>query len=100
MKCGWSREVTKRCSPNGKRNIVYRAPCGCRLRNMNEVHQYLLLTHCELSVDLFCYDNIVNCFREFQPDDLLRQLEGTFLICIPFFYDGAINKLIRPTFLT
>jgi len=82
MKCGWSREVAKRYSPNGKRDIVYRDPCGRRLRKINEVHQFLRITHCELNVDLFCYDNDVSCFREFQPDNVCYQLEGTFVFCI------------------
>ena len=78
MKWGWSREVTKRYSPKGIRNVIYRGPCGRRLRNMNEVHQYLRLTHCALSVDLFCYELSVSCFREFQPDNVRNQIEGTF----------------------
>ena len=76
MKCGWSREVTKR-TPKGQRNVVYRGPCGRRMRNFDEVHRYLRLTRCELSVDLFCFENFVHCFAEFQPDDVLNQIEGT-----------------------
>jgi len=77
MKCGWSREVTKQ-RHGGRRNIVYRGPCGRRMRNMDEVHRYLRLTGCQLSVDLFCFDSFVHCFTEFQPEVVYSQLKGIF----------------------
>ncbi|XP_045036410.1 histone-lysine N-methyltransferase SETDB1 isoform X2 [Daphnia magna] len=67
MSCGWSREVTKQ--RHGERlSIIYRAPCGRRMRNMDEVHRYLRLTESQLGVDLFCFDNFVHCFTEFEPE--------------------------------
>lgn len=67
MSCGWSREVAKQ--RHGERlSIIYRAPCGRRMRNMDEVHRYLRLTESQLGVDLFCFDNFVHCFTEFEPE--------------------------------
>ncbi|XP_046453809.1 histone-lysine N-methyltransferase SETDB1-like isoform X2 [Daphnia pulex] len=67
MLCGWSREVAKQ--RHGERlSIIYRAPCGRRMRNMDEVHRYIRLTGSQLGVDLFCFDNFVHCFTEFEPE--------------------------------
>ena len=91
MKCGWSREVTKR-TPNSQRNVVYRGPCGRRMRNMEELHRYLRFTLCKLSVDLFCYDHFVHCFSEFQPDDVQSRQEG-----IVFYHPkNCVLKNIHP----
>ena len=83
MMCGWSREITKR-RLGGRRSIVYRGPCGRRMRNMDEVHRYLRLTGCQLSVDLFCYESSVHCFTEFQPAVVYNQLDGTITRLIIF----------------
>lgn len=72
---GWSREITKQRN-GGRRNVVYRAPCGRRMRNMDEVHRYLRVTGSELGVDLFCFDSYVHCFTEFEPDIVLSEIKG------------------------
>jgi histone-lysine N-methyltransferase SETDB1 len=93
MKCGWSREVTKR-TPKGQRNVVYRGPCGRRMRNMHEVHRYLRLTRCALNVDHFCYELSISCFREFRPDYVRNQIEGT-----AFYLNlNKLNKFISLIF--
>ena len=84
MMCGWSREITKR-RLGGRRSIVYRGPCGRRMRNMDEVHRYLRLTGCQLSVDLFCYESFVHCFTEFKPEVVYNQLKGNFTRSVYFF---------------
>ena len=56
MMCGWSREKTKH-HPRGRQIVVYKSPCGQRLKNIKELHRYLLTTGCELGVDLFCFQN-------------------------------------------
>ena len=76
MQCGWLREVTKQ-SFGGNPRILYRAPCGRRLRNMDEVHRYLRFTGCQLSVDLFCYDAAIRCFSEFEPKVVYSRINGT-----------------------
>jgi len=90
MKCGWSREVTKQ-RHGGRRNIVYRGPCGRRMRNMDEVHRYLRLTGCKLSVDLFCFDSFVHCFTEFQPEVVYSQLKGTIFFLVYHYYQLFIK---------
>lgn len=45
--------------------VMYRAPCGRRLRNMEELHRYLRLTKSNMAVDLFDFDFWVHCFAEF-----------------------------------
>lgn len=67
MRRGWLREVTKERF-GGARRILYRAPCARRMRNMDEVHRYLRVTGCQLSVDLFCFDASIHCFTEFEPE--------------------------------
>jgi len=47
---------------------MYRAPCGRRLRNMEELHRYLRLTRSNKAVDLFDFDFWVHCFAEFVAD--------------------------------
>lgn len=77
----------------GRLCIVYRAPCGRRMRNMDEVHRYLRLTVSDLGVDLFCFDSFVHCFAEFEPSVVYSTIKGkTFyhilrisLSCILFF---------------
>lgn len=49
----------------GKRSVLYKAPCGRSLRNMEEVHMYLRITKSEMTVDLFDFDYWVNCLAEF-----------------------------------
>ena len=64
--CGWNRQL---CTfPKGKKVIIYQAPCGVRLRNMEELHRYLRLTKSPMSVDLFEYDYWVHCLAEFVLD--------------------------------
>ncbi|XP_034935600.1 histone-lysine N-methyltransferase eggless [Chelonus insularis] len=64
--CGWNRQLCK--YPKGKKIIFYQAPCGVRLRNMEEVHQYLRRTNSTMSVDLFDFDHWVHCLAEFVLD--------------------------------
>lgn len=78
MLCGWSREVTKQ--RHGERlNIIYRAPCGRRTRNMDEVHRFLCFTGSQLGVDLFCFDSFVHCFAEFEPEIVYSKIAGKLL---------------------
>ncbi|CAG5104386.1 Similar to egg: Histone-lysine N-methyltransferase eggless (Drosophila melanogaster) [Cotesia congregata] len=64
--CGWNRQLCK--FPKGKKVILYQAPCGARLRNMEEVHRYLRITESTMSVDLFDFDYWVHCLAEFVLD--------------------------------
>ncbi|XP_018338470.1 PREDICTED: histone-lysine N-methyltransferase SETDB1 isoform X2 [Trachymyrmex septentrionalis] len=61
--CGWHRQLCK--FSKGKKVILYQTPCGVRLRNMEELHRYLLVTNSTLSVDLFDFDYWVRAFADF-----------------------------------
>ncbi|XP_071636747.1 histone-lysine N-methyltransferase eggless isoform X1 [Temnothorax longispinosus] len=61
--CGWHRQLCK--FSKGKKVILYQTPCGVRLRNMEELHRYLLTTNSTLSVDLFDFDYWVRAFADF-----------------------------------
>lgn len=63
--CGWYRDIVKR---KGKREILYKAPCGRFLRNMDEIHKYLMITQSDMTVDLFDFDLWVRCLAEFVLD--------------------------------
>lgn len=54
-----------------KRVVLYRAPCGRRLRTMNEVYGYLRITKSKLTIDLFCTDSYVHVFSEFLPSKVI-----------------------------
>ena len=73
MLWGWARDVVKKIEQT---IVVYRAPCGRRLRNMNEVHRYLRWTGSKLGVDLFSFDCRVECFKEFEPEVTYTSING------------------------
>lgn len=64
---GWERQIVKQ-SKKSKRKVQYTAPCGRRLRNIEEVAHFLRLCKSLLTVDLFCFDNSVSTFCEFKPE--------------------------------
>ncbi len=52
---GWERQLTKhKCQ--GRRTVFYAAPCGRRLRNLDEVHRYLKMTESNLEIDFFNFE--------------------------------------------
>jgi histone-lysine N-methyltransferase SETDB1 len=55
IKLGWQRIISK-FHNNGRRQIFYKAPCGRRLRSLDEVHRYLRVTHSALEIDFFNFD--------------------------------------------
>ncbi|XP_077519248.1 histone-lysine N-methyltransferase eggless-like isoform X2 [Amblyomma americanum] len=64
---GWERQILKQ-SKKSKRRVQYTAPCGRRLRNIEEVAHFLRLCKSLLTVDLFCFDSLVSTFCEFKPE--------------------------------
>lgn len=52
---GWERQMASN-TKNTKTVVIYRAPCGRRLRNMLEVHYYLKTTQSTLNVDSFSFE--------------------------------------------
>lgn len=62
---GWERQIFKN---KLKKSVVYRAPCGRRIRNMEELHRYLRLTKNVLNVDNFDFDCAIHCLAEYVID--------------------------------
>ncbi|XP_049521753.1 LOW QUALITY PROTEIN: histone-lysine N-methyltransferase SETDB1-like [Dermacentor silvarum] len=71
---GWQRQIVKQ-SKKSKRRVAYVAPCGRRLRDITEVAHYLNLCKSLLTVDLFCFDSLVNVFCEFVPETVRTYVE-------------------------
>ncbi|KRT84106.1 SET domain-containing protein [Oryctes borbonicus] len=72
--CGFYRLMYK-CK--NKKCVLYKAPCGRTLRNMQEVHMYLRTTKSDLTVDLFDFNVYVRCLAEFmveQKNILIKDL--------------------------
>ncbi|WAR03493.1 LOW QUALITY PROTEIN: SETB1-like protein [Mya arenaria] len=63
---GWERHVAK-TKPYGRRVVFYRAPCGRRIRNLEELDLYLMLTDSQLPIDAFCCDPELHVHYEFIP---------------------------------
>jgi len=64
---GWRRQLTKHKNM-GKRSIYYVSPCGRRLRNLEEVHRFLRVTHSTLEIDFFNFEWYVHVFNYFTPE--------------------------------
>ncbi|KAJ0182939.1 hypothetical protein K1T71_000915 [Dendrolimus kikuchii] len=59
---GWERQIIRY---KGQKDVMYRAPCGRRLRNMRELHTYLRTIGSEMAVDLFDFHPNTHCLAEF-----------------------------------
>lgn len=63
----FQREICE--TQSKKKFVMYKAPCGRRLRDMDEVHQYLRMTECdELNVDNFTFDISTKCLNVYSID--------------------------------
>lgn len=60
---GFDRQICR--TKFNKKSVVYKAPCGRRIRNMLEMHKYLRLTNCKLNVDNFSFDPLIHCLAEY-----------------------------------
>ena len=47
--------------------MFYRAPCARRLRSLEEVDKYLVMTDSLLTIDLFSFDVCLHTFTEYEP---------------------------------
>lgn len=63
-----------------KKVILYQAPCGVRLRTIEELHQYLRVTGSPMSVDLFDFDYWVHCLAEFVLDKCFVNIKVNFFL--------------------
>ena len=78
--CGWNRQLCK--YSKNKKVVLYQAPCGVRLRNIEELHKYLRMTNCPMSVDLFDFDFWVHCLAEFVLDKSLINIKVSIIYTI------------------
>ena len=98
---GWARSRTRH-SQGGRRGVVYLAPCGRRLRSLEEVHSYLLLTKQGLSMDMFTFDWWVQVLGVFQVTrdplcavkDISYGKEGVAVSCVNLL-DRAFPEYIE-----
>jgi len=66
MVLGWERQVSKH-KLGGRRKVFYVAPCGRRLRSLDDVHRYLRTTQSAMEIDFFNFDWWLHVFNEFKP---------------------------------
>ncbi|XP_037875090.1 uncharacterized protein LOC101742950 isoform X2 [Bombyx mori] len=59
---GWERQIVRY---KGVRDVMYRAPCGRRVRDIRELHAYLTATDSDMPVDLFDFHPATHCLAEF-----------------------------------
>ena len=66
---GWDRQVSAGVVGKAKRSksVMYTAPCGRRLRNLDEVHRYLRITKSCLEIDFFNYDWFLKIYDVWEP---------------------------------
>ncbi|KAG7272390.1 hypothetical protein CRUP_035585, partial [Coryphaenoides rupestris] len=86
------RRMTGRRKVNRKMSfhVIYKAPCGLCLRNMEEIQSYLFQTRCDfIFLEMFCLDPYVLVGRPFHPTrpnyyipDITVGLEDIPLSCV------------------
>lgn len=99
---GWERQLCK--MKYKKVFVVYRGPCGRRLRNMYELHMYLRMTNATLNVENFDFDPIVHCLAEYVIEnhiyhnpDLSDGKEYMAVPCVNYFDDTKPPPCIYST---
>ncbi|CAH4032426.1 unnamed protein product [Pieris brassicae] len=92
---GWERQIVR--SKYDKR-VMYRAPCGRRIRNMEELLRYLQTIKSDMGVDLFDFGPNTHCLAEFvinkyvvSKKDLANGKENVPVPCVNF-YDGSLPE--------
>lgn len=96
----WERQIVRQ---RNYRFIVYKAPCGRRLRDMNEVFRYLNTTKCMLNVENFDFDPSIQVLASYHVDkntcplyidDITDGKEGMKVNCINAFDNQRPPPLI------
>ncbi|KAL0858787.1 hypothetical protein ABMA27_011256 [Loxostege sticticalis] len=92
---GWERQIVRY---KGHKEVMYRAPCGRRLRNMRELHRYLRLVQSDMAVDLFDFTPHTHCLAEFVLNkclvgkkDLSHGKENVPVPCVNY-YDESLPE--------
>lgn len=60
---GWSRLLYESTLPSNGKAVVYVAPCGRSIRNIEEIERFILSTGCQLTVVLFTLDPEIELYR-------------------------------------
>lgn len=93
---GWNRQICyqKKNKITPKKLCNYMAPCGRRLRSLEEILMYLRLTKSQLEIDYFTIDPEIKLAREWVPFakyfdvlDITDNNEDVFISCV-----NAIEK--------
>jgi len=75
---GWDRSSTSYYGKVGNarrsKKVIYTAPCGRRIRDLDEVHRYLRITQSSLEIDFFNYEWYLSVFDEFKPKHVLSSI--------------------------
>ncbi|XP_026754476.1 uncharacterized protein LOC113514571 [Galleria mellonella] len=89
---GWERQIVRY---KGHKEVMYRAPCGRRLRGPRELHAYLSRVGSELPVDLFDFAPNTHCLAEFVLNkclvgkkDLSHGKENVPVPCVNYYDDS------------
>ncbi|KAJ2941933.1 hypothetical protein O0L34_g10751 [Tuta absoluta] len=92
---GWERQIVRY---KGHKEVMYRAPCGRRLRNMAELHRYLTTINSDMGVDLFDFGPNTHCLAEFVLNkcivgkkDLSHGKENVPVPCVNY-YDNSLPE--------
>ncbi|KAF9417064.1 hypothetical protein HW555_005762, partial [Spodoptera exigua] len=92
---GWERQIVRF---KGHKEVMYRAPCGRRLRSLSELHRYLRATDSDLPVDLFDFQPATHCLAEFVLNkclvgkkDLSHGKENVPVPCVNY-YDESLPE--------
>lgn len=72
------RQIAKHSSSAARRCVFYVAPCGRRLRNEQEVDEYLMMTDSRLSIDMFCCEPDLRIDVEF----VSTRVRSCFFVCV------------------
>jgi len=62
---GWMRIVSRQKN-KGIRKVFYHAPCGRRLKNLEDVHRYLRITGSEMEMDFFNFEWFLHVYNEYE----------------------------------
>lgn len=87
---GWNRIVAKqRRKTVTKNEIFYVAPCGRRLRNVDDVFRYIVDTESNLEIDCFTFEMGINVSLEWEPfkriyfaEDMSKGEENVKITCV------------------
>ncbi|KAM3956255.1 LOW QUALITY PROTEIN: SET domain bifurcated histone lysine methyltransferase eggless [Aphomia sociella] len=92
---GWERQIVRY---KGHKEVMYRAPCGRRLRNLAELHRYLSMVQSDMPVDLFDFGPATHCLAEFVLNkclvgkkDLSHGKENVPVPCVNY-YDESLPE--------